>query len=166
VLGEVRRHGVDASRVAFRAGRLGVYYLDPGAVLRPPEVIYDRSHTAFLAATPGLDWPRLLDGAAWLHLSGASAATGPEAADACLAAARQARAAGVKVSFDGNYRAKLWTAWGGDPAPVLRDLLALADLAFVDHRDIALALGRPARPGPSDEALRVAAAEASPPSRP
>ena len=140
---ELRRYGVDTSGVRFAAGRMGLYFLSPGAVLRPSEVTYDRAGSAFAAASPDLiDWEQVLPGAAWLHLSGVTPAVGANAAAAALRAAKVARAADVKVSFDGNYRSKLWAAWSGDAPSILRDILGHSDLAFIDDRDAALVLGR------------------------
>jgi len=140
---EVRRHGVDVSAVTPGEGRMGLYYLTPGAVLRPSEVLYDRAGSAFALTPPSAyDWNALLAGAQWLHLSGVTPAVGPLAAEAALEAAAAARRLGVKVAFDGNYRSKLWAAWGGDAAGILGRLLAQADLAFVDERDLALVFGR------------------------
>lgn len=108
VLGELRRHAVDTRHVRRVDGRMGLYFLTTGAIHRPSEVIYDRADSAFaLAPADAYDWPRLLEGVQWLHLSGVSPALGADVAQATLAAARAARAAGVKVSFDGNYRPKL-----------------------------------------------------------
>lgn len=142
-LGELRRHGVDVEGVLRREGRMGLYFLATGAGLRPSEVLYDRAGSTFaLTGTSEYDWPRLLAGAALLHVSGVTPALGQATADAALAAARAARAAGALVSFDGNYRPKLWAAWDGDPRTILRELIAEADLAFADHRDIAVVLGK------------------------
>ncbi|KAB7762475.1 sugar kinase [Xanthomonas maliensis] len=142
VTGELRRHGVDTRHVKRVDGRMGLYFLTTGAIHRPSEVIYDRADSAFaLAAADAYDWPRLLQGAQWLHLSGVSPALGAAVAEATLAAARAARAAGVKVSFDGNYRPKLWQRWQGDAAGILRELFACADVVFADYRDIGVVLG-------------------------
>jgi 2-dehydro-3-deoxygluconokinase len=141
--GEVRRQGVDTSALLGGPGRMGLYFLTPGAVLRPSEVLYDRAESAFALAEPdSFDWDALLEGAAWLHVSGVTPAVGPRPAESCLRAVRAARRRGVKVSFDGNYRAKLWAAWKGDGPAVLRQILEQADLAFIDERDLALVLGR------------------------
>lgn len=139
--GELRRHGVDTREVRVGAGRMGLYFLSHGALQRPSEVLYDRADSAFVRATE-YDWDRLLDGASWLHLSGVSPALGEATAQATIAAARAARRRGVKVSFDGNFRGKLWQAWGGDPAAILRQIFVEADLLFADHRDIAVVLGK------------------------
>lgn len=140
----LRMHGVAVDGLRFAPGRMGLYFVTPGAVLRPSEIVYDRAGSAFAqAAADAYDWPSLLAGAAWLHVSGVSPAVGGQAALAVLGAMEAARALGVQVSFDGNYRASLWAARGCDGAEVLHGLLSHADLAFADQRDIALALGQP-----------------------
>lgn len=142
---ELRKHGVAVDGMRTEPGRMGLYFLTPGAVLRPSEIVYDRAGSAFALAEPaGYDWPSTLSGAAWLHVSGVSPAVSEQAAQAVLQAMKAARALGVHVSFDGNYRASLWAARGCDGADVLRGLFAQADLAFADQRDIALVLGQPA----------------------
>lgn len=141
-LDELRRYGVNVEGVGFAPGRMGLYFLTPGAMLRPSEVTYDRAGSTFAQAAPdAVDWHEAMRGAAVLHFSGITPALGPNAAAAALRAAKAARGEGVTVSFDGNFRGKLWAAWGGDGPAVLRDLLACADLAFIDDRDIALVLG-------------------------
>ncbi|KAF1686811.1 2-keto-3-deoxygluconate kinase [Pseudoxanthomonas broegbernensis] len=140
--GELRRHGMDTSGVRIAPGRMGLYFLAPGAIHRPAEVLYDRAGSAFaLAAAEAYDWPALLDGADWLHLSGITPALGTNTAAAALAAARAARATGARVSFDGNFRPKLWEAWQGDARGILSELMAEADLLFADHRDMGVVLG-------------------------
>ncbi len=139
----VRGAGVDVSRVRRGNGRLGLYYLTHGAGPRASAVIYDRLDSLF-ARTPAdaYDWPALLEGASWLHLSGIIPAIGPGAAVLSLGAIAAARAAGVRVSFDGNFRASMWARWCADPAPILADHVAGADLLFGNHRDIGLLLGQ------------------------
>jgi len=161
-LGELRRHGVDVSRVARAAGRMGLYFFAAGAGLRPSDVVYDRADSAFARAAPdSYDWQSLLAGIDCLHVSGVTPAVGPNAADAALAAVRAARATGSTVSFDGNFRPKLWATWNDAPAPLLRDLLAEADIAFIDHRDIDLVLGTDASEtaghGSAERTLQAAA---------
>jgi 2-dehydro-3-deoxygluconokinase len=142
VTGELRRHGLDTSRVRRSEGRMGLYFLTTGAGHRPSEVVYDRADSAFAnARADSHDWPVLLHGAQWLHLSGVSPALGPEAAQATLDAARAAVAMGIKVSFDGNFRPKLWERWGGDATAILRDLFDCAHIVFADYRDIGVVLG-------------------------
>jgi 2-dehydro-3-deoxygluconokinase len=155
----LRMHGVDVASVARADGRMGLYFLTPGAVLRPSEIVYDRAGSAFAHATPGsYDWNALLRGADWLHVSGISPAVGDGPARAVLEAMRTARELGVRVAFDGNYRASLWAARGDDGADTLRALFAQADLAFAGARDFALLLGRPelADSAREDEAIAAA----------
>ena len=142
-LGEMRRHGVDTTRVRRGAGRMGLYFLETGAMHRPSDVLYDRADSAFArAAAQDYDWPALLAGANVLHLSGVTPAVSENAARAVLQAAQAARRLGIRVVFDGNFRGKLWQARGAEPAGVLRELFACADLLLADHRDIGLVLDR------------------------
>lgn len=142
-IGELRRSGVDTSRLAKRPGRMGLYFFEQGALQRPSEVLYDRAGSAF-AMTPASawDWPVLLQGATHLHLSGITPALGTDCARAAIEIVRAARVAGVTISFDGNFRPKLWQAWGDAAADLFRTLMAEADALFANHRDIGLALGR------------------------
>ena len=159
--GELRRWGVDTSSIDFVTGRMGLYFLEPGAVLRASKVVYDRAGSAFAQAEPGrFDWPALLAGARWLHVSGVTPAIGGPSAAAALAAVSAANKAGVPVSFDGNYRATLWAERSAEAPAILRELIAGAELAFVDDRDLALALGR-GFDAPDPAARRRAAAEAA-----
>lgn len=145
-IGELRRHGVDTRAVRRDAGRMGLYFLATGAGLRPSEVLYDRAGSAFARATPdAIDWDAAFDGADWLHLSGVTPALGLASAAAAQRAADTARARGMQIVFDGNYRSRLWQAWDGDAPSILRGLMAGADLAFADHRDIAVVLGHEAQ---------------------
>lgn len=158
--GELRRVGVDTSALMTRAGRMGLYFYTTGAGQRPSEVLYDRAGSAFAATPPeAYDWPALLAVKRLLHLSGITPALGAGTAKAALDAARAARAAGVPVSFDGNYRAKLWAAWDADPRAILHGLFAQADIAFADHRDIGLVLD--AQFEANDAQARFAAAAAA-----
>jgi 2-dehydro-3-deoxygluconokinase len=139
---ELRRNGVDTTRIAFTPGRMGLYFLSPGAGGRAAEVIYDRAQSAFAAADhASTDWTAVLRGASWLHVSGVTAALGPAVAEAAIRAVTEARNLGLTVSFDCNYRAKLWQAWNGDAPTILRQIIAQADIAFGNERDIALILG-------------------------
>jgi len=154
-IAELRRQGVDTSRIRKVPGRLGVYFMSSGAGHRPSEIIYDRANSAFaLAGDDAIDWAAALHGAEWLHLSGITPALGERTARATLNAARAARSKGVRVSFDCNYRAKLWEVWHGDPARILREIVEQADLVFADERALALMLGS------SNEGFEKAAAAA------
>ena len=142
VIGELNRQGVRTDHVYRGEGRLGLYFMATGAGHRPSEIVYDRADSAFaLGAGELIEWDEALAEAEWLHISGITPALGARAAEAALRAARSARERGLSVSFDCNYRAKLWDAWRGDPARVLRELADQSDLVFADERAVALMLG-------------------------
>lgn len=142
-VGELRRHGVDTARVGHGAGRMGLYFLTPGAMQRPSEVLYDRAHSAFaIADGRDHDWSACLAGSDWFHLSGITPALGANTAAMAIDAAKAARAAGLRVSFDCNYRSQLWQAWRGDAKALLTRCFEQADIVFGDPRDVAIVLGR------------------------
>ena len=139
---ELRKAGVDVSSIRFTSGRIGLYFLTPGAVLTPSEVLYDRAGSAFaVAELASYDWPALLKGADWLHISGVTPAVGPRPCQAAQDAVEMAENLDVNVCFDGNFRSKLWALWEGDPAAVWRRMLSSARLGLVNDLDIGLALG-------------------------
>lgn len=161
VASEVKRHGVDAVHIRFATGRMGLYYVISGGSLRPSEIVYDRAHSAFAESAPDIyDWERILKGAKWLHLSGITPALGLNGAQAAQTAADAARRMDVAVSFDGNYRAKLWAASGGNAPSILSRLMEAADLAFIDDRDIAVILGKSSDGAGHLERRRLAATAA------
>jgi 2-dehydro-3-deoxygluconokinase len=139
----LRGAGVATAGIQLRGDRMGLYFVTSGAGLRATEVIYDRAGSSF-AETPSdaWDWDTLLHGVDRLHLSGITPALGPVPAASAIAAAQAAAARGIAVSFDGNWRGKLWERWDSDPRGILTQLVAEADLLFGNHRDIALLLGR------------------------
>lgn len=141
-IGHLRRYGVDVSAIEAGPGRMGLYFLAPGAGLRASEVVYDREGSSFaIADRASFDWDALLAGVDMLHLSGITPALGPATAESAVSAAEAAAAKGVTVSFDGNYRAQLWDRWSSDPRAILRRLVEHADILFGNHRDISLLLG-------------------------
>jgi 2-dehydro-3-deoxygluconokinase len=159
-VGYLRRYGVDASAVTAAEGRMGLYFLSPGAGLRASEIVYDREGSAFALAGAGdFDWDRLLEGAALFHMSGITPALGPRSSELAVAAAEAAAARGVPISFDGNYRAQLWQRWDSDPRTILTQLVSKAEILFGNHRDVSLLLGRDF--GGDGEGRRRGAAEAA-----
>jgi 2-dehydro-3-deoxygluconokinase len=153
----LRGAGVDISLVRESAvGRMGLYFYTPGSVRRPAEVLYDRAHSSF-ALDPEVDVSAVsaLE-PAHIHVCGITPAVSAAASAATLKLLDWARDHGVTASFDGNYRAKLWDAWGGDGPAVLREILSRVQIAFLDWRDIALILGA-APSGDSHEARTAAA---------
>src|SRR5215472_16453428 len=142
-LAEIARHRVDTRGVRLVPGRLGVYFATQGAGIRAAEVLYDRKHSTFANAAPdAVDWTKALAGATRLHISGVTPAICANAAAAAVRAANEASRLGVGFSFDGNFRATLWSQWDGDAPSILEAILANADIAFLEDRDIALILRR------------------------
>lgn len=140
----LRASGVDCSGVETGTGRMGLYFVSAGAGSRASEIVYDRTDSVFSSTeAASYDWDSLLIGATHLHLSGITPALGPNAAVAAFTAATVARALGVTVVFDGNFRAKLWEASGADPRQVLLPLIQQADIFFGNHRDVAMLLEKP-----------------------
>jgi 2-dehydro-3-deoxygluconokinase len=139
----LRGHGIDTSGILRGGERMGLYFVTAGAGMRATEVVYDRAHSSFAEApADAWDWGALLTGVDRLHLSGITPALGPVSAESALTAARAASERGIAVSFDGNWRGKLWARWDGDPRAVLSELVGHADLLFGNHRDISLLLDR------------------------
>jgi 2-dehydro-3-deoxygluconokinase len=139
----LRGHGIDTTGIQRRGERMGLYFVTAGAGMRATEVIYDRAWSSFAEAPADTwDWEALLAGVDRLHLSGITPALGPTSAQSALAAVRAASERGIAVSFDGNWRGKLWARWDGNPRAILAELVGHADLLFGNHRDISLLLDR------------------------
>jgi 2-dehydro-3-deoxygluconokinase len=159
-LASLRGCGVDVGHVARACGRMGLYFLEAGSGPRPSAITYDRAGSAFAEAAPDMiDFAGALAGARLLHGGGITPALGPKGVALARAAQAAARAAGVPICFDGNYRAQLWAAWDSDPAAILRELVADATILIGNHRDISLLLGRDF--SGEGEARRREAAEAA-----
>ena len=141
VIGELRRFGVDASRIVCGRGRLGVYYVEGGANQRPSKVVYDRDYSAIALAKPGdINWDQVLTDAGWFHVTGITPAISSSAADLALEAVKKAREKGITVSCDLNYRKNLWK-WGKPAAEVMRELVRNIDIAIANEEDVQMALG-------------------------
>lgn len=138
---ELRRFGVDTSRIVRGKGRLGIYYLEAGANQRPSKVIYDREFSAIALAKPGaIDWDQAFAGAGWFHITGITPAISASAADLALESVRAAKAKGLTVSCDLNYRKNLWK-WGKPAAEVMREMVKSVDIAIANEEDVQMALG-------------------------
>jgi len=140
-IAELRRFGVDTSRIVRGKGRLGIYYLEAGANQRPSKVIYDRADSAIAIAKPGdIDWDQAFEGARWFHITGITPAISATAADLSLEALRRARGKGITVSCDLNYRKNLWK-YGKTAAEVMTGLMPYVDIAIANEEDVQMALG-------------------------
>ena len=126
----LRSVGVDTSHIIRGGDRIGIYFLEQGAGLRPSEVIYDRAGSAFaLSAAEEYDWRRIFAGADLFHISGITPALGGELERASLEAVRTAKEMGLTVSCDVNYRAKLWDSERAGRA--MSGLLRYADICII-----------------------------------
>ena len=135
VANKAREQGVDVSHVAWaKDARLGLYFLEQGALPRPSSVLYDRNPSAIAQVKPGdIDWKKAFAGAKWFHVSGITPALSDSAAAATVEAVKAARAAGVKVSYDLNYRKKLWSS---EKAKAVQEpLMPLVDLLITNEED-------------------------------
>jgi 2-dehydro-3-deoxygluconokinase len=140
-ISELRRFGVDTSRIRRQGERLGVYFLEAGANQRPSKVTYDRSGSAIASAKCGdFDWNAILDGADWFHVSGVTPAISGGAAELALEAVRCAREKGVTASCDYNYRKNLWR-WGKKAPEVMRELVKHVQVGIANEEDCQKALG-------------------------
>ncbi|MEJ7626064.1 MAG: sugar kinase [Ferruginibacter sp.] len=134
---ELNKYGVNSSNIIYGGKRLGVYYLESGAVLRGSKVIYDREHSSMAEIKPGIiDWHKVLKEAGWFHFTGITPAISQAAADETLMAVETAAALKIPVSIDLNYRAKLWQ-YGKSPSEIMPGLLnnctiVLGDLNTVE----------------------------------
>ncbi|MBN1285467.1 MAG: sugar kinase [Anaerolineae bacterium] len=131
----LREHGVGVAHIVRGGDRLGVYYYELGAAQRGSQVIYDRTGSSAATIQPGMiDWDAAFEGAGWFHWTGITPAISESAAAACLEAAKIAKAKGLTVSCDMNYRAKLWK-WGKAPGEVMPELVSLCDVAIGNEED-------------------------------
>jgi 2-dehydro-3-deoxygluconokinase len=134
-LNYIRQYGVGTDHIVRGGDRLGIYFLETGAVQRGSKVIYDRAGSALATIQPGMvDWERAFDGAGWFHWTGITPAISEGAAAVCLEAVQAAKKAGVTVSCDLNYRSKLWK-WGKQPAEVMTELVKHTDVAIGNEED-------------------------------
>ena len=140
-LGELRRFGVDESRVVRGPGRMGIYFVETGANQRASKVVYDRDNSAIALAKPDdLDWTKAFEGAAWFHITGITPALSQNAADLARQSMEAARAAGLTVSCDLNYRKNLWK-YGKTAQQVMGELFRLVDVGIANEEDCQAALG-------------------------
>lgn len=124
----LRAAGIDTTHIVRGGKRLGIYFLETGAVQRPSKVIYDREDSSVATLAPGqIDWDRAFEGVDWFHWSGITPAVSASAAEACHEACRAATERGITISVDLNHRSKLWQ-YGKSPAEVMPELVAYCDL--------------------------------------
>jgi len=159
IAARAREHGVDTSSIAWvPGGRVGLYFYEFGASPRPSSVLYDRENSAVSRIGPGeIAWAKIVQGAKVFHVSGITPALSPSAARATTEALEAARAAGLTVSYDLNYRRKLWSP--EEARRVQEPMMRHVDILITNEEDPGAVFGITAG-GAADEAFRSVSAGA------
>lgn len=130
----LRQFGVDTSKIVRGGDRVGIYFLEKGASQRPSKVIYDRAGSAIATATTAdFNWDEIFEGADWFHFTGITPALGDNVAEICLEACKAAKAKGITVSCDLNYRNKLWSK--EKAGQVMGELCKYVDVCISNEED-------------------------------
>lgn len=130
----LRKYGVDTSKIVRGGDRVGIYFLEKGASQRGSVCIYDRAHSAIQEAAPSdFDWDAIFEGVDWLHFTGITPALGENLVEICREACKAAKAHGVKISCDLNYRGKLWTR--DQARAAMTDLCQYVDVCISNEED-------------------------------
>ncbi|MCQ2134299.1 MAG: sugar kinase [Bacteroidales bacterium] len=136
----LRRYGVKTDYITRGGDRIGLYYCETGASMRPSKVIYDRAHSAIAEADPrDFDFDAIMEGASWFHWSGITPAISDKAAELTKLACQAAKRHGVIVSVDLNFRKKLWTS--EKAISIMRPLMEYVDVCIGNEEDAELCLG-------------------------
>lgn len=134
-ISELRKYNVGTSKILRGGERLGIYFLETGAVSRPSKVIYDRDHSSFADIQKGMfNWKDILKDATWFHWTGITPAVSQGAADACLEAIKTANEMGITVSCDLNYRKNLWK-YGKSAREIMPQLVEGCDIILGNEED-------------------------------
>ena len=138
---ELRRFGVDVSKVQRGPGRMGIYFLENGANQLPSKVVYDRAYSAIALAKPGdIDWDKVFEGVDWFHITGITPAISESAMELSLESVKVAKEKGITVSCDLNYRKNLWK-YGKEAKEVMSELTKYVDVAIANEEDFQKSLG-------------------------
>ncbi len=131
---ELRRYGVDTTKITRGGNRVGIYYLEKGASQRPSKVIYDRAYSAIAEASKeDFDWDNIFEGVEWFHFTGITPALGDNVAEICLEALKKAKEHNVTVSCDLNYRKNLWSK--EKAGKVMAELMPYVDVCIANEED-------------------------------
>ncbi len=132
---DLRKYGVGISSIIYGGERIGIYFLETGAVARASKVAYDRAHSAIAEIQPGMiNWKEIFKDASWFHWTGITPAISAGAAAACLEAIQVANTMGVTVSCDLNYRKNLWK-YGKAASDVMPELVGGCDIILGNEED-------------------------------
>jgi len=139
-INSLRQYGVDISYILRQGKRVGIYFLEYGASQRPSKVIYDRAGSSITELKPGqINWDKVFENARWFHWSGITPALSDSTADITFEALRAAKAAGITVSVDLNYRKKLWSKEKAQK--VMTGLMAYVDVVIGNEEDAECVFG-------------------------
>lgn len=137
---EIRKFGVDTSDIIYNGDRIGIFFAEKGISQRPSKVIYDRKNSAVAQADANdFDWESIFEGADWFHITGITPALSHSLADISVMAVKQAKKAGLTVSCDINYRAKLWTK--EQAGPVMSEIMKYVDVCIGNEEDAEIVFG-------------------------
>jgi 2-dehydro-3-deoxygluconokinase len=132
---DLRKYGVNTNNIVWGGDRLGIYFLETGAVSRGSKVIYDRAHSAISEIKPGIiNWDKVFEDVTWFHWTGITPAISEGAADVCLEAIQKANEKGITVSCDLNFRKNLWK-YGKKAGEVMPALVAGTDIVLGNEED-------------------------------
>ena len=138
---DLRKYGVNTNNIIWGGERMGIYFLETGAVSRGSKVTYDRAHSAISEIRPGMiNWDAVFEGANWFHWTGITPAISQSAADVCLEAIRKANEKGITVSCDLNYRKNLWK-YGSKAGDVMPSLVEGTDVILGNEEDAQMVFG-------------------------
>lgn len=132
---ELKKFDVGTEHIVFGGDRLGIYFLETGAVARASKVIYDRAYSSIATIQPGMiNWDKVFDGVTWFHWTGITPAIAEGTAKVCLEAIQIANKKGITVSTDLNYRKNLWK-YGKKAHEVMPELVAGCDIILGNEED-------------------------------
>lgn len=130
----LRKFGVDTGKIVRGGDRVGIYFCEKGASQRPSKVIYDRAYSSIATSSLGdFDWERIFDGVEWFHFTGITPALSDSMAEITLAACKAAKAKGITVSCDLNFRKKLWSK--EKAGKVMGELCGYVDYCIANEED-------------------------------
>lgn len=140
-IASLRKHNVRTDYIHRGGDRVGIYFLESGAVSRGSKVIYDRANSSFAKIKKGsIDWNNVFEGANWFHWTGITPSVSESAAEMCLEACEIAAKKGITISTDLNFRNKLWK-WGKTAGEVMADLVKHCDIILGNEEDAEMVFG-------------------------
>ena len=138
---ELRKRGVGTSHIVLGGERLGIYFMETGAVNRSSNVVYDRTNSAMAELKSGMiNWDKVFNGVSWFHWTGITPAISKNAADVCLEAVKIASDKGLTISTDLNYRSKLWK-YEGNRNEIMTELTSYSDIILGNEEDTEMHFG-------------------------